>query len=351
MPGPRADLAPPLTDLKKAVRACKFRDYNLEGIPMFLVLEDLCASPGGSTTVSMTSAAGGQLGRLAEDYFGRLVADRSRFSLDDVATALEVLAAHHFEPVSGEDLQTNMTTFGGLAGGPLIRTINFHNTPQALAAEVCRRLSEAGEWFGAVGEEDLGALLSGRPERLPGRFTEPPLAEPPLAKPPLIPVFYEGYRNNYDVALPMLERAGLRGWFFIPTAFIDTPVSEQYTFARTHYIGLTGEDYPGKRCAMSWDELREVVARGHIVACHTATHCPITYIRSPEEARRELVDSRRRLEDELGCEIKILAGLLGTSYGEDPRSDAFVREAGYQLVFSNAKIQRVPSNAAPPNVS
>ena len=112
----------------------------------------------------------GSLGRLAEGYFGRVVAGRSRFSLNDVATALEVLAAHHFEPVSGEDLQTNMATFGGLAGGPLIRTINFHNTPQALSAGVRRQLSEAeGEWFGAADEEDLDALLYG----LPGRFTEP----------------------------------------------------------------------------------------------------------------------------------------------------------------------------------
>ncbi len=345
VPGQRADLAPPVTDLKKAVRACKFRDYNLEGIPMFLALEDLCAPPRasqGDTTASTVSTASGPLGRLAEGYFGRIVAGRSCLSLNDVATALEVLAAHHFEPVIDEDLQTNTATFGGLAGGPLVRAINFHNTPRALAAEVWRQLSEAGEWFEAVGEEDLDALLSGRP----GRFTEPP-----LAKPSLIPVFYEGYRNNYDVALPMLERAGLCGWFFVPTAFIDTPVAKQYAFARTHYIGLTGEDYPGKRCAMSWDELREVVARGHVVACHTATHFPITDIRNPEEAQRELVDSRRRLEDELGCEVKTLAGLLGTSYGEDPRSDAFVREAGYQLVVSNAKIQRIPSNDTPPNAS
>ena len=318
----RAELAPPVADLARAVRACKLRDYNLEGIEMFLALED---------DGTASEAGAGRLGQLAEGYLERLVSGRNRASLDDVATALEVLAAYHFDPVRGEDLRTNTATLGRLASGTLIRAINFHNTPQALADEVERRLLETGELFSAVGEEDLDALLSG--DR-PGH----------LDKPPVMPVFYEGYRNNYDVALPILERAGLRGWFFIPTAFINTPVSEQYDFARSHYLGLTSEDYPGKRCAMSWDELREVVDRGHIIACHTATHCWIPGLRNEEEARRELGDSRRQLEEELGREVRTLAGLLGTSYGEDRRADAFIREAGYRLVVSNTKIQRIPES-------
>ena len=321
----RESLAPPVTDLEKAVRACKFRDYNLEGIEMFLALEDLSGSRG-------ESPASGRLGRLAEDYLGRLVAGRNRVSLDDAATALEVLAAHHFDPVEGEDLRSNMATLGGVTAGPLVRAVNFHNTWRAHAVELERWLLEAGERFSAVGEKDLDALLSGLPGHLPERFP----------KPPLIPVFYEGYRNNYDVALPMLERAGLRGWFFIPTAFIDTPVSRQYAFARSHYIGLSGDDYPGKRCAMSWDELRDVVARGHVVACHTATHCSVFDLANPGDVQRELVDSRRRLEDELGREVRTLAWLLGTSYGEYQRADDAVREAGYRLVVSNTKIQRLP---------
>jgi len=73
-------------------------------------------------------------------------------------------------------------------------------------------------------------------------------------------------------ALPLLERAGLRGWFFIPTSFIEAPVPEQHAFARAHHIGLTDDDQAGGRCAMTWDELRYVVFRGHVVACHTATH-------------------------------------------------------------------------------
>jgi len=315
----RTNFSSPVTDLERAVLECRQRDYNLEGIPMFLVLETRTPDQAGR------HVAGGRLERLVEDYLGHLVAARGQASLLDTATALEVLAAYHFDPEDGEAPMTS-AAIGGLAAGPLVRTINFHNTPPSRSDEIERQL-QAAERFRSVGEDDLDGLLSGRAWR--GR------------KPPLIPVFYEGYRNNYDVALPLLERLGLRAWFFIPTAFIDTPVPEQHAFARAHHIGLTEDDRPGDRCAMTWDELRDVAARGHVIACHTATHCAISDVRTPEDVQRELVGSRRRLEQELGREARSLAWLSGAPYGENAQVDPAVHEAGYRLVFSNTKIQRV----------
>ena len=182
---------------------------------MYLVLEDATLDP------TLSDAEGGRLGRLVADYLGRLVAERDQAWLLDVTTALEVLAAYHFDPEDGEAPVTG-AALGKLATGPLVRTINFHNTIGAHAARLERQLMAAGERFGAVDEDDLDRLLSGGAWH--GR------------KPPLIPVFYEGYRNNYDVALTLLERAGLRGWFFIPTSFIDTPVPDQHAFARAHQL-------------------------------------------------------------------------------------------------------------------
>jgi hypothetical protein len=315
----RTNLSLPVTDLERAIHACRGRDYNLEGIPMFLVLESLIPDTARGSTLD------GRLGRLLVDYLGRLDGDQA--SLLDAATALEVLAAYHFDLGDDEDPVTGTVALAGHAAGALVRTINFHNTPPARSDEVGRQLLAAGERFRSVGEDDLEGLLSGGAWQ--GR------------EPPLIPVFYEGYRNNYDVALPLLERAGLRGWFFVPTSFIDTPVPEQYDFATAHDIGLTDDDHVGGRCAMTWDELRDVVARGHAVACHTATHCAIVDVKTLEDVQRELVGSRQRLEQELGREVRTLAWLSGAPYGENGRVDTAVREAGYLTVFSNTKVQRI----------
>jgi peptidoglycan/xylan/chitin deacetylase (PgdA/CDA1 family) len=256
-----------------------------------------------------------------ENYLDHLAAGPDQASLLDAATALEVLAAYHFDPEDGDDPVTGVAAFVGLSAGPLVRTINFHNTPRARSDQIERQLRAAEERFRTVGEHDLDGLLS-------GVWRGP--------EPPLIPVFY-------DVALPLLERLGMRAWFFVPTAFIDTPVPEQHAFARAHSIGLTSEDGPGHRCAMTWDELRDVASRGHVVACHTATHCAISDVRTPEDVERELVGSRRRLEQELGREVRTLAWLSGAPYGGNDRVDPAVYEAGYRLVFSNTKIQRVRS--------
>lgn len=218
------------------------------------------------------------------------------------------------------------TRLGSLPAGPLVRTINFHNTPARRAEEYARQLEAAAAYGSGAGEDDVLALLAG--ERRPHR-------------PIVLPLMFEGYRNNYDVALPLLERAGLRGWFIVPTGFVDCPVPEQKDFADAHHLGLTEDEHGDGRYAMTWDELRDVADRGHVIACHTATHCGVADIATPAAEHAELVVSRRRLEEELGREVRTLAWLWATAYGEDARADAAMRAAGYRLVISAARIQRI----------
>ena len=130
-----------------------------------------------------------------ENYLGRLVADGEQSSLLDAATALEVLAAHHFDLEDGEGPMTATAALGGLAAGPLVRTINFHNTARAQSVEVERQLLGAGERYRSVDEDGLDGLLSGKVWQ--------------VRKPPLIPVLYEGYREQLRrrVAAPRAGRA------------------------------------------------------------------------------------------------------------------------------------------------
>ncbi len=75
-------------------------------------------------------------------------------------------------------------------------------------------------------------------------------------KPGLIVSVYEGYRNGYDVLLPLLERHGFIGWFFVITGFIDAPVKDQLQFALGHDIDMLTREYPDGRYALTWDQLR-----------------------------------------------------------------------------------------------
>jgi peptidoglycan/xylan/chitin deacetylase (PgdA/CDA1 family) len=213
----------------------------------------------------------------------------------------------------------------GLMRGGYVRTINFHNTALGRRDDLERQLASCQRHFSSVGEPDLAAWFE------TGVWHKD--------KPGLLPIFFEGYRNNYEVAAPLLERYGFVGWFFVPSRFPSVPVAEQEGFARAHHIGLVAEDR-GKRLAMTLDELRDL-ARRHVVASHTQTHARLDHASSDEELRREIIESKVDLERELGREITTFAWLYGSEVGVNPRADRYLHEAGYTYLLSNYKIQKL----------
>ncbi len=90
---------------------------------------------------------------------------------------------------------------------------------------------------------------------------------------------------------------------------------------------------------MTWEELRQISIR-HVIASHTRTH--VSLVTLPEIAREsEVVGAQRDIEQQLGRRARAFASLGGPAYGTDPLTDHFIRQAGYQFVFSNLRIQRL----------
>jgi peptidoglycan/xylan/chitin deacetylase (PgdA/CDA1 family) len=81
---------------------------------------------------------------------------------------------------------------------------------------------------------------------------------------------------------------------------------------------------------MTWDELRAIAADGVEVGSHTVTHAHLPSL-SDVELERELNDSRRRLEYELGRRCRFLAYPYGE---ENPRVQDAARAAGYDAAFA-----------------
>lgn len=134
------------------------------------------------------------------------------------------------------------------AGGPPIRAVNFHNTPVHRAEEYDRQLGALAERFGPVTEDDLAAFLA------TGRWTR--------SRPGVVIALYNGYRNNFDVMRPLLERHGLVGWFFVASGYVGCPVAEQLAFGAAHTLATIPDEYPDGRYALSWDEVRELDRAG-----------------------------------------------------------------------------------------
>ena len=216
-----------------------------------------------------------------------------------------------------------------LASRPLIRAVNFHNTPLKREAELDRQLAHCARHFSPVDEDDLERWLAS------GEWQKP--------KPGMILAFYEGYRNGYDVIRPLLEKHGLTGWFFIITGFVDTPAADQLEYAFAHDIGMETREYADGRYALSWDEIRALDGK-HVIASHARSHQPIAAMDAAAQ-RGEVLGSQARISSELGHAAQSFVSYGGPAYGEDAAVDALVGEAGYRFQFSNYRIQRLPSRA------
>jgi peptidoglycan/xylan/chitin deacetylase (PgdA/CDA1 family) len=81
---------------------------------------------------------------------------------------------------------------------------------------------------------------------------------------------------------------------------------------------------------MSWDELRALTRAGVAVGSHSISHAHLTRLGDADLAR-ELGESKRRIEQELGRACPLLA----YPYGEhDERVRAAARAAGYDRAFA-----------------
>lgn len=216
---------------------------------------------------------------------------------------------------------------GGLAGGRGLRLVNYHSTPRRRAAEYARQIAALAQDHVPFRREDLDAWTGG--------------AIATGARPPLMPVLFEGFRDNAEVLLPLLEAAGFTGWFVLPSHFPNVPAAGQRAFAAAHRLHYDIDDYPGKRIVMTWAEMRAIADRGHVFACHSRTHAALTPDTPDAVLHDQIVTAKQEMQDGLGREVDIFCWLHGAETGLNPRADALLRAAGYRYLLSNFRLQRL----------
>jgi peptidoglycan/xylan/chitin deacetylase (PgdA/CDA1 family) len=98
---------------------------------------------------------------------------------------------------------------------------------------------------------------------------------------------------------------------------------------------------------MTWDELRAIAEEGVEVGSHTCSHAHLARL-GDAELRRELVESRERIEAQLGRQCRLLAYPFGE---HDARVRAATKAAGYTAAFAQGDGPRTVDLLALPRVS
>lgn len=132
--------------------------------------------------------------------------------------------------------------------------------------------------------------------------------------------FDDAFRSAASV-FPALERLGVPIGIFVCTDYAADG-------APLTIPELEGDDRQ-ELATMTWDELRGHAERGVVIGSHGASHAHLTAL-GDDEVRRELAESKSRIEDELGRPCLDFA----YPYGEhDGRVRTLVREAGYERAY------------------
>ena len=320
----------PIADIMRTPGGEKWQVLAEKGAPTFLLLD-------GGVVPARPDAEGAVLGALAGDIYRGLTRVERDGWPGGVALALQTLADRSFFPpaVAPAGTRHEKETFRARAEGRYVRVVNFHATPRRLAAGFEGQLSKLAGSFAPVSHEDLMGLLN--------------RGEWPHDRPGVVINFFDGFRDNYEVAAPILDRLGLTGWFFLVSGWISSRPIDQRAFAENHLMNLPYDETElsrGDRLALSPGEIEDLARRGHVIASHTRDHTTASpaFDRdlSPETLAREVAGSKRTLEDFAGRPVRALAWREGTPLGTDRRADGALSEAGYELLFANHAVQGIP---------
>lgn len=125
--------------------------------------------------------------------------------------------------------------------------------------------------------------------------------------------FDDGYRNVVQNAMPVLDKLG-----FTATNYL---VANQFDGGNVWDAKIGIPHSP----LMTVEEMRQWAAAGHEVGSHTLDHVHLPEM-TPNEARRQMVESKDVLEQALGAPVTAFC----YPYGDHgPEHLAMAREAGY----------------------
>lgn len=248
---------------------------------------------------------------------------------------------------------------------------SFQPNVSATPEDFDRQLAYLARWFHVISLRELVEWLDGRKEL------------PPYAA---LITFDDGYLDNYSQAYPLLRKHKLPALIFLTTGHIGTDAPfywdlAAYCFTHTRRDHLAFPDgrvehwstpeqraQAGKtwvermkalpqaekqvhveslpvlldvsipagyfqRLMMDWEQVREMQKNGIEFGAHTVNHPILTRV-PREQAREEILESKSRIEQELGEPVLGFAYPNGQAADRDQAVETLVAESGIRAAFT-----------------
>ena len=132
--------------------------------------------------------------------------------------------------------------------------------------------------------------------------------------------FDDGYEDFYTVAFPILRRYGISATVFLPTGSIDENSQGKQVLPQGEFL--------------SWNQIREMQRNGIDFGSHTVSHTSL--IKLPwDEIQRELLESKSRIEAEIGVTFPGFAYPYGTFRDIDVKIGKLIASSGYSWAVTS----------------
>ncbi len=129
----------------------------------------------------------------------------------------------------------------------------------------------------------------------------------PLPPKPVVLTFDDGYRDFFTAAYPVLKARGFKATVYVVTDFLERPAY------------------------LTWDMLSVLASEGLVtIGSHTLTHVDLSTA-PPDRARREIFESKHRLEERLGVGVNDFSYPSGRY---NPAVVSLVEAAGYRTAVT-----------------
>ena len=172
--------------------------------------------------------------------------------------------------------------------------------------------------------EELLDVLARRYRIVPlAHLCEMVLRSEPIPARTVAITFDDGYLDNFSVAAPILKHKKVPATFFVSSGYVGTT-------RRFPWDVSDSASHP----MMTWEHVRQLAAEGFEVGAHSVNHINLGTC-MPDMAGKEILESKRHIEDQLGTAILGFAYPFGWKSSMSEVTSRMVREAGFAYCCSN----------------